>query len=106
MQAVGAEEICAQCGRQGAGLKRCAVCKQASYCGAVCQKADWKHHKQKFHGTIPLVVVVPPVEDVIANVDAAHATRDWRGVLKWKGRMEELLGQSDGTCSSALRAFA
>ena len=35
---------CAACGKQGAA-RRCARCKQAWYCGAACQKADWKSHK-------------------------------------------------------------
>ena len=26
-------------------LKVCTVCKMAKYCGAECQKKDWKHHK-------------------------------------------------------------
>jgi len=33
--------------------------------------------------------------------------RDWRGVLKWEGRMEELMaGEPDDTCSEILKAFS
>ncbi|KAJ1474651.1 ankyrin repeat-containing domain protein, partial [Baffinella frigidus] len=39
------EESCEQCGKQGVALRRCARCKQASYCGLECQKAGWKNHK-------------------------------------------------------------
>ena len=30
-------------------LKKCSVCKCATYCSVECQKADWKNHKQKYH---------------------------------------------------------
>ena len=92
-------ECCAHCGKQGAGFKRCSRCKQACYCGAACQNADWKRHK---------TTCVPPVplQDVAANINVAKATADWRGVLKWEGRMQELMArQSDDACSSILLAF-
>ncbi len=30
-----------------AALKKCSVCEAAYYCGAECQKADWKAHKKE-----------------------------------------------------------
>ena len=93
-------EICARCGKQGAGFKRCSRCKQACYCGAECQKADWKRHK---------TTCAPPVtlQDVAAEIIAAQATGDWRGVLKWEGRMEELVARkSTLPCARILMAFA
>jgi len=93
-------ESCANCGKQGAGFKRCSLCKQASYCGAECQNADWKRHKR---------ICAPPVplQDVAARINAADATDDWRGVLQWEGRMEELLArQSDDACSETLTIFS
>ena len=75
---------CACCGVQGVAFKRCSRCLQASYCGAECQKADWKHHKKDCAPPVSLV-------DVHRNVHAAHIEGDWRGVLKWEGRMEEML---------------
>ncbi|CAK5272265.1 unnamed protein product [Mycena citricolor] len=30
------------CGKRGVGYKRCGGCKQVTYCGAECQKLDWK----------------------------------------------------------------
>jgi len=93
-------ESCAHCGKQGAGFKRCSRCKQVAYCGVACQNADWKRHKKKCAPPVPL-------QDVSAKLDAAEATRDWRGVLKWKGRMEELMArQSDDFCSGILEAFS
>jgi hypothetical protein len=93
-------ESCAHCSKQGAGFKRCSVCKQASYCGAECQNADWKRHKKACAPPVPL-------QDVAAKINAAQAARDWRGVLKWEGRMEELVArQSDDFCSSMLKAFS
>ena len=35
---------CSHCGKEGEELKRCSVCKHASYCGAACQNAGWKKH--------------------------------------------------------------
>ena len=58
-------ECCAHCSKQGVGLKRCSRCKQASYCGAECQNADWKRHKKT---CAPLV----PLQDVAAKINAAH----------------------------------
>jgi len=93
-------ESCAKCGKQGAGFKRCSRCKQACYCGAECQNADWKRHKKTCAPPVPL-------QDVVAKINAAGATGDWRGVLKWEGRMEELMArQSDEDCSGTLSAFS
>jgi len=97
-QSAAVDSRCAQCSKQAAEFKRCTRCKQVSYCGVACQNADWKRHKK----TCAL-----PVQDVAAKVDAANASGDWRGVLKWKGRMEELMaGRPDDVCSFTLAAFS
>ena len=36
---------CRRCRKQ-TKLMKCAVCESVSYCGAQCQKEDWKRHKQ------------------------------------------------------------
>lgn len=36
---------CAHCGTRSETLRRCARCKEVSYCGADCQKKAWKAHK-------------------------------------------------------------
>jgi len=93
-------ECCAHCGKQGAGFKRCSRCKQACYCGAECQNADWKRHKKTCAPPVPL-------QDVAAKLNAAGAAGDWRGVVKWEGRMEELMAlQSDDDCSGILLNFS
>jgi len=92
-------DICAHCGKQGAGFKRCSICKNAHYCGAACQKKDWKHHKKDC--TAPV-----PAEDVIAKIKVAETAGDWRGVLKWEGRMEELMTQQpEKICLGILYVF-
>ena len=91
---------CAHCRKQGVGLQRCSVCKDAFYCGAACQKAGWKRHKKK--------TCAPPLSfnDVFAKVRVAHTASDWEEVLKWEGRMEELMvTQDDGTCETVLMNF-
>jgi len=93
-------ESCAHCGKQGVGFKRCSRCKQACYCGAECQNKDWKRHKRNCSPPVSL-------QDVAAKINAAQATRDWRGVLQWEGRMEELMAlNSDDGCSFILLAFS
>ena len=37
--------ICNCCKRVKKRLLICAPCKSAKYCGLVCQKADWNHHR-------------------------------------------------------------
>jgi len=44
------EQMCSKevCGRRGCDIPsaaQCAKCKRANYCGAGCQKIDWKEHK-------------------------------------------------------------
>ena len=43
-------DTCANCckkeGEGGTNLKRCMACKYTYYCGAECQKANWKKHKK------------------------------------------------------------
>ena len=41
---------CWSCGATGVPLKKCSVCAVAAYCGAGCQKADWKVHKGQCAG--------------------------------------------------------
>jgi len=90
---------CSHCGKQRATLKRCSVCKQASYCGAECQNAGWKKHKKRCAPPLP-------PKDVWGKVRAAHADGDWKGVLEWEGRLDEMLkGQSDAMCNDALGIF-
>jgi hypothetical protein len=72
---------CSHCGKGDMELKRCPVCKSTWYCGAVCQKAGWKEHRK----------ICSPLAEVLDVVRDAHKIRDWQTLLKFKGRMEELL---------------
>ena len=93
-------ESCSHCGKQGVGLKRCSRCKQASYCGAECQNANWRRHKKSCERPVPL-------PEVPAKIIAAREVGDWQGVLKLEGRMEELLAhQSDDVRLSLLSAVS
>ncbi|KAJ1483729.1 hypothetical protein T484DRAFT_1895394 [Baffinella frigidus] len=89
---------CSHCGKQSAAVKRCARCKQASYCGSECQKTAWKGHKQ----------TCATLNEVFAKFHAAMTATptDWRGVIKWEGRMEELMeNQKDAICNRILAGF-
>jgi hypothetical protein len=94
-------ESCAHCGKQGAGFKRCSRCKQAFYCGAACQNANWKRHKKNCAPPVPL-------QDVAAKLNAAQTAKDWREVLRWEGRMQELMAHQsdDDECSRILLLFS
>jgi hypothetical protein len=82
------KQTCAHCGKQRDVMKRCSRCAHASYCGAACQHADWKEHKT----TCKTFVEVRELFRV------ARTGSDWGGVLKWEGRIEELVeDQNDDT---------
>jgi len=87
---------CSHCGTECEDLKRCSVCKHASYCGAACQNAAWKKHKK----------TCVTLEEVRKRVAAAAEGGDWRGVIKWEGRLEQLLGgRSDAARDATLFDF-
>jgi hypothetical protein len=88
---------CSHCGKECAELRRCSVCKHVSYCGAACQNAAWKKHKK----------TCVTLEEVRKRVDAVSGEGDWWGVLKWEGRMEQLLeNRSDASRSHILNDFS
>ena len=88
---------CAHCKKKGVGFKHCSRCKHASYCGAECQLAAWKGHK----------IFCVKKEDVFEKVHAASLANDWRGLLKWEGRMGDLMDdQDDACCDHLLFLFA
>ncbi|KAF9031842.1 hypothetical protein BDZ89DRAFT_1063730 [Hymenopellis radicata] len=40
-----ASDKCGNCGKRDAKMKKCSVCKGATYCDKACQTADWPNHK-------------------------------------------------------------
>jgi len=88
---------CAHCGKKGVSFKRCSVCKDVSYCGAACQKAAWKGHKK----TCRL-----PLKEVCLELEAAIDAEDAQGVLKWEGRIDEMMEKlSHYQCENILSLF-
>ena len=49
-----------------------------------------------------------PLDDVFANVKTANNARDWKGILMWEGRIEELLAarQTDGVHAMIILMFS
>jgi hypothetical protein len=49
---------CATCGVGPAAVRfmRCSVCKAVTYCGAACQREDWKTHKRTCYPASNLAV--------------------------------------------------
>ena len=93
------KDCCAHCGKQCAVLKRCSTCKEIWYCGAECQQAAWKGHKKSCAPPLPLRVVQ---QKVLAAMEANDAP----GLLKWEGRLEELLqGWPLDGCDAILTSF-
>jgi hypothetical protein len=46
------------------------------------------------------------LEDAVGRVNAATLREDWREVLKWEGRMEEMMeNQPDAGCNAILEVF-
>ena len=95
---------CAYCGTQGVGFKFCGGCRQVAYCGAECQKTAWRGGHKTTCGK-PLLSP-EDLAKVYAKVLAASAVDDWREVLKWEGRMEELVKHSSNEeCVADLNVF-
>ena len=83
---------CSHCGKKGVALKKCSRCMQVSYCGAECQKAAWKGHKGSCVEKLDLrEVFLTPLNQVDGKVRAGVASGDWREVLKWEARVEEMI---------------
>ena len=101
-------DTCSQCGKQGTGFKRCSICKDASYCGAECQKAAWKKHKKTCKKPMALAAALNTdfVQELFENIKKADQASDWRGVLKYEDRMEEMMAdEPDGSRERTLFAF-
>jgi hypothetical protein len=99
-------QACANCGTQSVAMKRCVACKTTTYCGAACQKADWKNHKKscgtpvvdrviehRWLGDVPPEGELPPasLDEIDKKITAAWMADDWRGVLQWDFFLDELL---------------
>ena len=101
-----AEATCSHCGKKDVALKSCSRCLQTSYCGAECQRAAWKGHKM----TCVKTTCAPPLplRNVWDLVLEARNREDWKGVLKWEGRMEEFLAQQSdpSACDLVLHSFS
>jgi len=80
-------------------MQRCGVCKDTHYCGAACQKADWKQHKK---------TCSPPlrIEQVNREFDQAVDNGDWRAVIKFEPRIDEMLKGHNFIANYMLRSFA
>ena len=93
------ETSCAHCGKQGAGFKRCSVCKDVSYCGAKCQNAAWKGHKK----------LCLPMDQLWEKLNAAYAADGGgalREILKFEGRLDDMLkGHTFATHDRTIRLF-
>ena len=91
LQMLALKTTCSHCGKLCPSLKRCTVCQHASYCGAECQAAAWKKHKKTcLH-----------LKDVFDRVREAQQAGDWRGVLKWEGRMEAMMADCPRSASKS-----
>jgi len=96
IQTLTLQTSCSHCGKECAELRRCSVCKHASYCGSACQTAAWKKHKKE----------CVTLEEVRKRFDAAKKGEDWRGLLKCEGRLEQLMeGRADAARDYLLDDF-
>ena len=99
-------ERCGHCNKKGMGFKRCSTCKDILYCGTACQNADWKRHKKKCRRHVPqeaagaqeaaaaqesVIQDKIPLRQAMDCICTAHESDNWQGVLKFAGRMEEVI---------------
>ncbi|KAJ1494554.1 hypothetical protein T484DRAFT_1877476 [Baffinella frigidus] len=117
--AVSAASSCSHCGTQDVALKRCARCGQEAYCGVECQKAAWRGgHKKDCKAPQPQAPQPQAREEtplpdkfqrrmeIYQKVVASDNAKNWPGVLKWEGSMEELMeGQPDEICRGIIFMF-
>ena len=76
---------CTCCGKHGKKFDKNAKdcpCKQAKYCDLTCQDADWMAHKR---------VCSHAMRNVQKKIVSACRAGDWKAVLKFEGRLEELM---------------
>jgi hypothetical protein len=58
----------------GHALQRCGGCKTLSYCGKICQQADWKHHKEECRA-IKAGEAITPTRRVTVRVNGVGMLR-------------------------------
>ena len=46
-QSYAREDVCQECEKRGAQMKKCGECQSVTYCGRECQKQNWKIHKKE-----------------------------------------------------------
>jgi len=113
---------------QSPSFLRCSICKNAYYCGAACQNKGWKKHKKICSASLASNTSTESqaaaesnaaeLNNVLARlqenshdnvrivvIDAAER-RDWRTVLKWKSRVNDILqGQSPADQERILHCY-
>jgi len=109
----GSADSCSHCGKEGRDLKRCLRCMHAAYCGAECQKAGWRVHKKTCTPPPPPQSLFDvygaggTLHDIYEKIKDANMASNWREVLKYEDRMEQLmLGQPDENCDHLLKSFS
>ena len=73
-----AVETCSNPGCEQPGTNKCSGCKTTPYCGPICQKAHWNHHKESCDGHLRKVGM--------AHFDKAkecHRENNWSQVLRY-----------------------
>jgi tetratricopeptide (TPR) repeat protein len=76
---------CTHCGKTTAATggekpKSCGKCRDVTYCGVECQKADWDTHKTSCK---------PCNFYIMHRVITLHKSQQWRKLIKWNPYIEE-----------------
>jgi tetratricopeptide (TPR) repeat protein len=72
----------------GEKSKSCAKCRDVTYCGVDCQKADWRTHKPNCK---------PCERYVVETVATLHDSDQWRKLLKWRPSIDVMLANMRDT---------
>ena len=78
MAEVAEVKTCSNPGCDQPGTNRCSACKTTSYCGPICQTADWPHHKEECPGHLRKMGAAH-----FAKAQGFHEQQNWVQSLRY-----------------------
>ena len=96
-----AMETCSNPGCDNPGTNKCSACKNTPYCGPICQKAHWNHHKEFCDGHLRKVGMAH-----LDKTSGFHQENNWSQTLRYSDlaatKLQELKDRPVEPISEAL----